>query len=43
MWNLEKWYRCTYLKSRNRDIDTEDKRTDTKWGKREWDELGDWA
>ena len=33
MWNLEKWYRWTYLKSRNRDIDTENKHTDTKRGK----------
>ena len=23
MWNLEKWYRCTYLQGRNRDIDVE--------------------
>ena len=23
MWNLEKWYRWTYLQSRNRDTDTE--------------------
>ena len=25
MWNLEKWYRWTYLQSRNRDIDIENK------------------
>ena len=30
MWNLEKWYRWTYLQSRNRDIDMENKRLDTK-------------
>ena len=23
MWNLEKWYRLTYFKNRNRDIDIE--------------------
>ena len=33
MWHLEKWYRWTYLKSRNRDRDTENKRTDTRQGK----------
>ena len=41
MWNLEKWYRQTYLQSRNRDRDIENKRMDTK-GER-WDELGDWG
>ena len=30
MWNLEKWYRWTYLQSRNRDIDVENGRMDTK-------------
>ena len=25
MWNLEKWYRWSYLQSRNRDIDIENK------------------
>ena len=25
MWNLEKWYRWSYLKNRNRDIDIENK------------------
>ena len=30
MWNLEKWYRLTYLKSRNRDTDIENKCMDTK-------------
>ena len=33
MWNLEKWYRRTYLQGRNRDTDTENKHMDTK-GKR---------
>ena len=49
MWNLEKWYRLTYLQSRNRDKDVENKHMDTKVGKRRggwwwwWcDELGDW-
>ena len=26
MWNLEKWYRCTYLQSRGRDADVENGR-----------------
>ena len=30
MWNLEKWYRWTYLQSRNRDTDIENKRMGTK-------------
>ena len=30
MWNLEKWHRWTYLQSRNRDTDVEDKLMDTK-------------
>ena len=42
MWNLEKWYRWTYLQSRNRDTDVENKRMDTKEGRGQWDELGDW-
>ena len=42
MWNLEKWYRWTYLQSRSRDKDTENGHTDTKEGKMGWDELGDW-
>jgi len=29
MWDLEKWYRGTYLQSRNRDTDVENKHTDT--------------
>ena len=36
MWNLEKWYWWTYLQSRNRDTDIENKSMDTKdrrgWG-----------
>ena len=30
MWNLEKWYRWSYLQSRNRDTDVENKRMGTK-------------
>ena len=30
MWNLEKWYRRSYLQSRNRDTDVENKFMDTK-------------
>ena len=40
--NLEKQYRLTYLQSRNRDTDVENKRMDTKWAKRGWNELRDW-
>ena len=36
MWNLEKWCRGTYFKSRNGDIHRE---TIGKWG---WDKLGGW-
>ena len=36
MWNLETWYRLTYLQGRNRDTDVK------KGGKVGWDELGDW-
>ena len=47
MWNLEKRYRRTGLQGRNTDTDAENKRMDTKWGKRGaggwwWDELGGW-
>ena len=42
MWSLEKWYRWSYLQSRKRDTDIEDKSTDTKGKEVEWDELGDW-
>ena len=41
MWNLEKWYRYTYLQSRNRDTYVENKLRDTK-GKGCCDELGVW-
>ena len=41
MWNLEKWHRRTYLQSRNRDTDVENKRMGTK-GRVGWDELGGW-
>ena len=42
-----KYHRLThicgiYLQSRNRDTEVENKRMDTKVGKRGWDELGDW-
>ena len=40
MWNLEKWYGLSYLQSRNRDTDVENKLMDTK-GAGGWDELGD--
>ena len=33
MWNLEKWYRSTYLQGRNRDTHVENKHMDTKGGK----------
>ena len=42
MWNLEKWYRWSYLQSRNRDTDVENKCMDTKGGRGRWEELGDW-
>ena len=43
MWDLEKWYRGTYVQSRNRDTDVENKHTDTVVeGEGEWDVLGDW-
>ena len=41
MWNLEKWCGQTYLQSKNRNTDVENKRMDTTEG-REWDKLGDW-
>ena len=43
MWNLEIWYRLTYLQSRNRDTDVEKKCMNTKEGSGErWDKSGDW-
>ena len=32
MWNLEKWHRWSYLQTRNRDTDIENKHLDTKGG-----------
>ena len=32
MWNVEKWYRWTYLQSRNRDTDVENGHMDTGGG-----------
>ena len=40
MWNLKKWYEWTYLQSRNRDKDVENKHG-YQGGKGEWNELGD--
>ena len=34
--------RSERMHGRNRDTDVEDKRMDTKRGRRGWDELGDW-
>ena len=42
LWNLEKWFKWTRLKGKNRDTDVENKGMDTKWGKGGWDELGGW-
>ena len=43
MWNLEKSYRRTYLQSRNRDTDVENKLMDTRGGEEGgWDEFRDW-
>ena len=36
-WNIEKWYRCTYLRGRNRDADVENGHVDTGGGGG-WDE-----
>ena len=41
IWNLEKWYRCTYLQGRNRDVDVENEHLDTEGGRGGWDKLGD--
>ena len=40
MWNLEKWYKWSYLQSRNRGTNVERKYMDTK-GEKCGDELGD--
>ena len=42
MWNLEKWYRWSYLQGRNSDTDVEKKYKDANWGLGLWDELGEW-
>ena len=42
IWNLEKWYRWSYLQNRNRDTDIESKRMDTEGEMGGWDEMGDW-
>ena len=42
IWKLEKQYRWTCLQGRNKDTDVEKKHMDSKGGKGEWDELGDW-
>ena len=41
MWNLEKWYRWSYLQNRNRDTDAEISVCIAK-GKKAREELGDW-
>ena len=41
MWNLEKWYRWSYVWNRNGDMDIQKKHIDTEGGKG-GDELGDW-
>ena len=42
MWNPEKWYRWTYLQSRNRVTDIENNFMVNKRGREGWDELGNW-
>ena len=42
MWDLEKCYRWSYLQSRNRDTDIENKSMDTKGEGGSGEELGDW-
>ena len=34
MWNQKKWYRWTYLLSKNKDIEVENKFMDAKWERR---------
>ena len=41
-WNLEKWYRWTYLQGRNADADVENGGVNTEGGKKGSNELGDW-
>ena len=42
MWNLEKWYRWSYLQSRNRDSDVDNRCMDTKGEKGGGAEFRDW-
>ena len=42
MWNLEKWYRYTYLQGRSKDTDVENGCVGTVGEGGWWDELGDW-
>ena len=42
MCNLERWYRWSYLQSRNRDADVENKRIESKWGRERMGKAGDW-
>ena len=42
MWNLEKWYRRSYLQSRHRDTDSRTNVWIPRGKGRGWDELGDW-
>ena len=42
MWNLKKWYKCTYLQNRNTVTDVENKLMVTKGGRGGRDKLGDW-
>ena len=39
MWNLEKWYRLTYLQGRNRDTEVENGHVDTE-GEEEGKQIG---
>ena len=41
MWDQEKWYRWTYLQSRNRDNRWRDQTYGHQGGRGKWDELGD--
>ena len=41
MWNLEKWYRWTYLQSRNKDTDLVNKCRAIKGEDGEWNKLED--
>ena len=42
MWNLENWYRWSYLQSRNRDTDAGNKCMDTVGSGWWWEDLGAW-